>query len=88
LTLFPDELPDALSIAGVTEMRMGQFTTAARRFQRALDLDPTLKIVEDNLSELGKFINVEEELSGMRGMRGGQKHKHKVDKPMSIPVGR
>lgn len=72
--------PWYLSDLGVTEMRMGIFKLAARRFQKALELDPSLKIVEENMKELGKFIDIEAEMAKK------SKPTHHREKPISIPA--
>jgi tetratricopeptide (TPR) repeat protein len=52
--------PWYLSDLGVTEMRMGFFALAHKRFKRALFLDENLQIAEENLKELAKFTSMNE----------------------------
>jgi tetratricopeptide (TPR) repeat protein len=47
-------------LAGVTEMRLGQYSKARQRFLQALKIDPTLEYPHQNLNELKSFLSPEE----------------------------
>ena len=52
---------------GVTEMRMGMFDKALRRYVKALQLDPSYALAHDNIAELKKFMTEEDFNQGMLG---------------------
>lgn len=52
---------------GVTEMRMGMFDKALRRYVKALKLDPSYSLAHDNIAELKKFMKEEDFNQGMLG---------------------
>lgn len=49
-----------LNDLGVTEMRVGEYQKAKRRFLKALELDPNFDTAKENIVELKKFVNEEE----------------------------
>jgi len=52
---------------GVTEMRMGMYRKALRRFLRALAVDPTYHLAQQNIDELQRFMDADAFDEGMLG---------------------
>lgn len=59
--------PKYWSDLGVTEMRMGMYVKALRRFLKALGLDASYRLAQENIDELQRFMDAGDFNTGMEG---------------------
>lgn len=76
------KVPIYLNDLGVTEMRMGQYSRAKKRFSKALKIDKNLELAKTNLEELKRFMSKEEFAAGSKASYP-QKHKLKPIRNLS-----